>query len=112
MAKTLLLSIKHSWNQYANTVGPIDYECQEGGINILMDTEDLPDDVDGSDCNRIGSAGLPDTLDFWITTTASTDSNHRNLVKEAIHSLIDKYNKCQSVVEAHTRYEFFFILHY
>eukprot|EP01064_Diplonema_japonicum_P014691 TRINITY_DN2237_c1_g1_i1.p1 TRINITY_DN2237_c1_g1~~TRINITY_DN2237_c1_g1_i1.p1 ORF type:complete len:5789 (+),score=898.80 TRINITY_DN2237_c1_g1_i1:2607-17369(+) len=87
-----LARIKTKWNNFMERVGPIDFECEAGGINITMGSEVL-----------VGSAGLPDTLDFWITLDESTDQNHRNLVKAALMSLIDKYNKCQSVVVDFTK---------
>ncbi|KAJ9446521.1 hypothetical protein DIPPA_20689 [Diplonema papillatum] len=87
-----LLRIKSKWNEYMDTVGPIDYECEAGGINIYMD-----------ETPQTGAAGLPDTLDFWITYHNEVpDPDHRNLVKAALLSLIDKYNKCQAIVAQYT----------
>eukprot|EP01059_Diplonema_ambulator_P034189 TRINITY_DN753_c2_g1_i1.p1 TRINITY_DN753_c2_g1~~TRINITY_DN753_c2_g1_i1.p1 ORF type:complete len:5769 (+),score=1470.87 TRINITY_DN753_c2_g1_i1:1766-17308(+) len=87
-----LSRIKLKWNTFMERVGPIDFECEAGGINITMS-----DDV------RVGAAGMPDTLDFWITMEDSPDPNHRNLIKAALLSLIDKYNKCQGVVVGFTK---------
>ena len=80
MASEQLHSIKTKWNQFRDKVGPIDFECEEGGINIEMsETEE-----------QIGAAGLPDTLDFWITMPTDGDGEHKNLIKAALLSLTDK----------------------
>eukprot|EP01059_Diplonema_ambulator_P034191 TRINITY_DN753_c2_g2_i1.p1 TRINITY_DN753_c2_g2~~TRINITY_DN753_c2_g2_i1.p1 ORF type:complete len:1938 (+),score=705.57 TRINITY_DN753_c2_g2_i1:2-5815(+) len=95
-AKKQLARIKNKWNTFRNTVGPIDFECEEGGINIMMG--------DGME-DFGGSAGLPGTLDFWITYGDSPDANHKNLVKAALLSLTDKYNKCQEIIAKYTTVE-------
>eukprot|EP00755_Sulcionema_specki_P004509 Sspe_Gene.4523::Locus_1489_Transcript_1_1_Confidence_1.000_Length_17782::g.4523::m.4523 len=89
-AEQLFANICQRWNEYKSKVGPIDYECQEGGINIELEGENGP----------IGDAGLPSTLDFWITlpTVDSPDPRHTNLLAAALKSLTDKYNSCQAIV--------------
>ena len=77
----MLLSIKVKWNRFRDRVGPIDFECEEGGINIEMDLQS----------EEVGAPGLPDTLDFWISLDDSeAESDHKNLIKAALLSLVDK----------------------
>ena len=80
-AREELQRIKRTWNNFRARVGPIDFECQEGGINIAM-----------QEGNTVvaGSPGLPDTLDFWVTYSGNPDPAHKNLIKAAIISLTDK----------------------
>ena len=84
----LFSDIKRLWNSFRKNVGPIDFECQEGGINIDMDQHS----------SMTGAVGLPDTLDFWITESDSEDPSHKNLIKAALISLIDKYNHTLDVL--------------
>ena len=75
-----LATIKRLWNAFRHDVGPIDFECEEGGINI-----DMPEHT-----TIAGSPGLPDTLDFWINYNGTTDAAHKDLMKAAVLSLTDK----------------------
>eukprot|EP01061_Rhynchopus_euleeides_P028688 TRINITY_DN467_c2_g3_i3.p1 TRINITY_DN467_c2_g3~~TRINITY_DN467_c2_g3_i3.p1 ORF type:complete len:4705 (+),score=2421.88 TRINITY_DN467_c2_g3_i3:268-14115(+) len=95
MACDQLASIKAKWNQFRDKVGPIDFECEEGGINIHMNEGDA----------QTGAPGLPDTLDFWVTLSDDSDADHKNLIKAALLSLTDKYNTCQSTLQEYTGVE-------
>eukprot|EP01064_Diplonema_japonicum_P018019 TRINITY_DN2660_c2_g1_i5.p1 TRINITY_DN2660_c2_g1~~TRINITY_DN2660_c2_g1_i5.p1 ORF type:complete len:6207 (+),score=1618.57 TRINITY_DN2660_c2_g1_i5:144-18764(+) len=90
-----LARIKNKWNTFRSNVGPIDFECEEGGINIVMEEREV----------QVGAAGLPDTLDFWITMPDGIDAQHRNLVKAALLSLTEKYNQCQAITSHYTKTE-------
>ena len=88
-----LKRIQENWNKFMTNVGPIDFECQQGGINVIID-----------DIRRGGNIpGLPGTLDFWLTFTDSPYPQHKNMIKAALTSLTDKYNKCQAIVAKHTK---------
>eukprot|EP01060_Flectonema_neradi_P031590 TRINITY_DN4824_c0_g2_i13.p1 TRINITY_DN4824_c0_g2~~TRINITY_DN4824_c0_g2_i13.p1 ORF type:complete len:6279 (+),score=1145.85 TRINITY_DN4824_c0_g2_i13:60-18896(+) len=88
----LFSEVKTLWNSFRKNVGPIDFECQEGGINIDMDLHNP----------MTGAVGLPDTLDFWITESDSSDPSHKNLIKAALLSLIDKHNRTLDVLAPFT----------
>eukprot|EP01063_Lacrimia_lanifica_P024720 TRINITY_DN3257_c0_g5_i1.p1 TRINITY_DN3257_c0_g5~~TRINITY_DN3257_c0_g5_i1.p1 ORF type:complete len:4036 (+),score=1131.78 TRINITY_DN3257_c0_g5_i1:660-12110(+) len=93
-AAALLDSIKRKWDAFRDNVGPIDYECAEGGINIYMNPGAEP---------RVGAPGLPDTLDFWITIGDSAD--HNDIIKGAVQSLTDKYNATQATFAKYSALE-------
>eukprot|EP01060_Flectonema_neradi_P020456 TRINITY_DN279_c0_g1_i11.p1 TRINITY_DN279_c0_g1~~TRINITY_DN279_c0_g1_i11.p1 ORF type:complete len:6268 (+),score=1323.50 TRINITY_DN279_c0_g1_i11:127-18930(+) len=88
-----LRRIQDTWNRFMMNVGPIDFECQQGGINVLFEDIESGGNV----------PGLPGTLDFWLTFADSPYPQHKNMIKAALTSLTDKYNKCQAIVAKHTK---------
>eukprot|EP01059_Diplonema_ambulator_P032207 TRINITY_DN620_c0_g2_i1.p1 TRINITY_DN620_c0_g2~~TRINITY_DN620_c0_g2_i1.p1 ORF type:complete len:1760 (+),score=275.49 TRINITY_DN620_c0_g2_i1:300-5579(+) len=87
----LLKRLKGRWNAYRNNVGAIDFECEAGGINILMDEHESDPPTHS------------DTLDFWVVYNTSTppDPDHKNLLQAALTALIDKYNACVDTLSGH-----------
>ena len=84
-AAETLKRVKRLWNSFMTNVGPIDFECQEGGINVYMEE----DEGDGGGKSKGSADDVSGTLGFWVRLP-NTDAFHKNLIVAAVASLTDK----------------------